>query len=304
MATRIAATRLSSLLPTLRQAANRQIACSRPTFPALPCSHYTRHYWSTSEPVGSHKEKESLNQEKNAYDILAGDTGPSSHLANSDPDLDIELPPSVFAERVQPNLINIPPQQDPLLQFLASRLMNHGHRQKASRIVSRTLLNIHAYTRAPPLPILRRAIFALSPAVRLLKHRHSTKTIYKPVAVSEKRGVFFRGRDGYWRNAKDARERRFEEEGGHACTGHGQPWKHRLQSTDMKDLAALAAHGRTLENCKAVGSGFLEDALRREIRVITSDSVDIDDQLPVRSSGVETSGYILLSDTNSYRLAS
>ncbi|KIK67126.1 hypothetical protein GYMLUDRAFT_142028, partial [Collybiopsis luxurians FD-317 M1] len=87
--------------------------------------------------------------------------------------------------------INIPPQQDPLLAFLASRLMKHGHRAKASRIVSRTLLNLHAYTRAPPLPILREAIFALAPAVRLLRHRHSTKTIYKPVALSEKQGIWY-----------------------------------------------------------------------------------------------------------------
>ncbi|KAJ3760622.1 ribosomal protein S7 domain-containing protein [Lentinula raphanica] len=82
-------------------------------------------------------------------------------------------------------------EQDPLLEYLASRLMNHGHRAKANRIVARTLLNIHAYTRAPPLPILREAIFALAPAVRLLKHRHSTKTIYRPVALSEKQGIWW-----------------------------------------------------------------------------------------------------------------
>lgn len=194
--TTIVATRFANLLPTLRHAARRPIAHPRPALLALPCS---RNYWSATEPVNGPvdgeelqkkqtNEEEYLSQEKDALEILTGDTGSSS---TADPDLDIELPPSIFADRVQPQLINIPPQQDPLLQYLASRLMNHGHRQKASRIVSRTLLNIHAYTRAPPLPILRRAIFALAPAVRCLKHRHATKTIYKPVAVSEKQGIHF-----------------------------------------------------------------------------------------------------------------
>lgn len=193
--TTIVATRFTSLLPTLRHATRRPITYPKPPLLALPCS---RNYWSTTEPVNrpvdgeelqqkQTNEEDYLSQEKDAYDILLGDTAPVS----SDPDLDIELPPSIFADRVQPPLINIPPQQDPLLSYLASRLMNHGHRQKASRIVSRTLLNIHAYTRAPPLPILRRAIFALAPAVRCLKHRHATKTIYKPVAVSEKQGICF-----------------------------------------------------------------------------------------------------------------
>jgi small subunit ribosomal protein S7 len=194
MATRIAS-RLTAV-HTVKQVACRPIASHKPFIRAVPPQttfYYPRRYWSST---GTLKNGENINAErleqKNAFDVLSTDSGPSNVVSSADPDLDIELPSNMFADRSnQPQLINIPPQQDPLLAYLASRLMNHGHRAKASRIVSRTLLNIHAYTRAPPLPILRQAIFACAPAVRLLKHRHSTKTIYKPVAVSEKQGIFF-----------------------------------------------------------------------------------------------------------------
>ncbi|THV06888.1 ribosomal protein S7 [Dendrothele bispora CBS 962.96] len=87
--------------------------------------------------------------------------------------------------------MNIPPQEDPLLHYIASRLMRHGHRARASQIVSRILLHIHAYTRAPPLPILRQAIFAAAPAVRCLNHRRATKQVLKPIALSEKQGIWY-----------------------------------------------------------------------------------------------------------------
>ncbi|KAF9262161.1 ribosomal protein S7 [Marasmius fiardii PR-910] len=87
--------------------------------------------------------------------------------------------------------MNIPPQEDPLLHFLASRIMNHGERAKASRTISEMLLHIHAWTRSPPLPLLRQAIFKLSPAVKVVGHKHSTKMIYKPVPLSEKQGIWW-----------------------------------------------------------------------------------------------------------------
>ncbi|KAJ4471044.1 ribosomal protein S7 domain-containing protein [Lentinula edodes] len=194
MATRSTATRLSTHLPAFKQTWSRPLRCSRPalssTYLQTP-SYHSRRSWVTSGPLDN-ASAETASAENRAFDVLLNDSGPSSVIGSADSDLDIELPSSVFEERSsQPVLINIPPQQDPLLEFLASRLMNHGHRAKATRIVSRTLLNIHAYTRAPPLPILREAIFALAPAVRLLKHRHSTKTIYRPVALSEKQGIWF-----------------------------------------------------------------------------------------------------------------
>lgn len=86
--------------------------------------------------------------------------------------------------------MNIPPAEDPLLHFMASFIMKRGKRARASRIVSRTLLHIHAYTKAPALPIVRHAIFSLAPAVRTMNHKWSTKMVHKPVPLTEKQSVW------------------------------------------------------------------------------------------------------------------
>ncbi|KAJ6531539.1 ribosomal protein S7 domain-containing protein [Mycena sp. CBHHK59/15] len=83
-------------------------------------------------------------------------------------------------------LMNVPPPEDPLLHFLASMIMRHGHRAKAHRIVSNVLLYLHTYTRAPPLPILREAIRLASPAIRSISQTFGPKVLQIPVALSEK----------------------------------------------------------------------------------------------------------------------
>ncbi|KAG2160132.1 ribosomal protein S7 domain-containing protein [Suillus bovinus] len=83
----------------------------------------------------------------------------------------------------------IPPVSDPLLHFLASILLNHGKRARAERIVSRTLLYIHALTRAPPLPILRHALITASPAVKCISQKRSGKSVVRPAALTEKQRV-------------------------------------------------------------------------------------------------------------------
>ncbi|EGN93862.1 hypothetical protein SERLA73DRAFT_126282 [Serpula lacrymans var. lacrymans S7.3] len=85
--------------------------------------------------------------------------------------------------------MDIPPPEDPLLQYLTSALLHHGHRAKAARMTSLTLLHIHAFTRAPPLPILREAIMAAAPAVRCMSHKHGSKNVAKPIALGEKQRV-------------------------------------------------------------------------------------------------------------------
>ncbi|KAG5643685.1 hypothetical protein DXG03_000518 [Asterophora parasitica] len=85
-----------------------------------------------------------------------------------------------------PAIIDIPPAEDPLLHYFTSSLLTHGHRARAARITSNTLLHIHAFTRAPPLPILRKAVDAAAPAVRTLMHKQGGKVIAKPVALGEK----------------------------------------------------------------------------------------------------------------------
>lgn len=90
-----------------------------------------------------------------------------------------------------PTIMNIPPAEDPLLHYFTSKILQHGNRAKASRIMSRTLLHIHAFTRAPPLPILQQAVFDAAPAVRTLMHRQGGKTIPKPIALGEKQRTRF-----------------------------------------------------------------------------------------------------------------
>ncbi|KAF8061798.1 ribosomal protein S7 domain-containing protein [Lyophyllum atratum] len=85
-----------------------------------------------------------------------------------------------------PTIMNIPPAEDPLLHYFTSSLLTHGHRARAARITSNTLLHIHAFTRAPPLPILRKAIEDAAPAVRSLMHKQGGKMVAKPVALGEK----------------------------------------------------------------------------------------------------------------------
>jgi small subunit ribosomal protein S7 len=88
-------------------------------------------------------------------------------------------------------IMNIPPPEDPLLHYFTSSLLSHGHRARASRITARTLLHIHAFTRAPPLPILQQAILDASPAVRTLLHKKGGKTVPKPIALGEKQRTRF-----------------------------------------------------------------------------------------------------------------
>ncbi|KAJ7367688.1 ribosomal protein S7 domain-containing protein [Mycena albidolilacea] len=88
-------------------------------------------------------------------------------------------------------LINVPPPEDPLLQFLASLIMKHGERAKARRVVANTLTHIFTLTRAPPLPILREAVLLASPAVKTMSHTHGAKIVHVPTALSEKQRTHY-----------------------------------------------------------------------------------------------------------------
>ncbi|KAJ6465122.1 ribosomal protein S7 domain-containing protein, partial [Mycena vitilis] len=82
--------------------------------------------------------------------------------------------------------LNVPPAEDPLLNFLASLIMRHGERAKARRVVSKTLTYIFTLTRAPPLPILREAVLLASPAVKSKAQTHGAKVVHIPMALGEK----------------------------------------------------------------------------------------------------------------------
>ena len=90
-----------------------------------------------------------------------------------------------------PPVLNIPPAEDPLLHYLTSSIMKHGRRSKAARVTSRALLHLHSFTRSEPMPLLREAILAASPAVKCLTHRHGAKNVHKPVALGEKQRTRF-----------------------------------------------------------------------------------------------------------------
>lgn len=85
----------------------------------------------------------------------------------------------------------IPPADDPLLHYLASHIMQHGERHKASRVVTNMLAQIHRLTEAPPLPILRHAIFLASPSVRIKSHKKSAKSVMVPMPLSDRQRTFF-----------------------------------------------------------------------------------------------------------------
>ncbi|KAJ7593116.1 ribosomal protein S7 domain-containing protein [Mycena floridula] len=127
----------------------------------------------------SKNDAETLEQTKELLEIPDATEDPDEFTASFLPVARSKLAP----------FINLPPQDDPLLHLLSSCLMRDGKRARANRIVAGTLQHIHGYTRAPPLPILRQAIFSASPLVRCMKHKHGTQPLYRPVALSEKQSM-------------------------------------------------------------------------------------------------------------------
>ncbi|KAJ6516501.1 ribosomal protein S7 domain-containing protein [Mycena sanguinolenta] len=105
----------------------------------------------------------------------------------------MHLPPldSYGRRQTHQPLMNVPPAEDPLLQFLTSLIMRHGERAKARRVVSRTLTYIFTLTRAPPLPIMRQAVLLASPAVKTKSQTHGAKVIHVPMALSEKQRTHY-----------------------------------------------------------------------------------------------------------------
>ncbi|RPD58307.1 ribosomal protein S7 [Lentinus tigrinus ALCF2SS1-7] len=86
----------------------------------------------------------------------------------------------------EPTAIHIPPAEDPLLHLFTSMLMRHGKRQQASRVTTKMLLHIHAFTQAPPLPILRQAVVAAGPLLRCRQFKRAAKQFVFPNPLSER----------------------------------------------------------------------------------------------------------------------
>ncbi|KAG1753176.1 ribosomal protein S7 domain-containing protein [Suillus lakei] len=135
-------------------------------------------------------DERTLTQSAELLDSLMGSSS-SLDLKTSSSLSDILSPPTpqTPTPTPDPSQMLIPPASDPLLHFLASSLLNHGKRARAERIVSRTLLYIHALTRAPPLPILRHALITASPAVKCISQKRSGKNVVRPAALTEKQRI-------------------------------------------------------------------------------------------------------------------
>ncbi|KAF5349736.1 hypothetical protein D9756_008890 [Leucocoprinus leucothites] len=111
--------------------------------------------------------------------------------------------------------IEVPLPQDPLLHFFTSQLMHGGKRARAEKCTSEILLHLNALTKAPPMPILREAVLLAAPAVKVLRHKSSSKVVVKPFALSErqraKKAIVWileesNKRVGYTRGERIARE--------------------------------------------------------------------------------------------------
>jgi len=83
----------------------------------------------------------------------------------------------------------IPPAHDPLLDYIAAVIQRDGLRARAARTVSRMLLHIHTFTRAPPMPIVREAVMTAAPAVRIVSFKYGTKVMMTPQPLTEKQRV-------------------------------------------------------------------------------------------------------------------
>ncbi|KAF8162695.1 ribosomal protein S7 domain-containing protein [Crassisporium funariophilum] len=81
---------------------------------------------------------------------------------------------------------HIPPARDPILQFITTLIMTDGKFARAAKTTTQMLLHIQAFTRMPPMPIVRQAVLDASPAVRCLTYKQGGKAIPRPVALSER----------------------------------------------------------------------------------------------------------------------
>ncbi|KAI0777352.1 ribosomal protein S7 [Trametes elegans] len=83
-------------------------------------------------------------------------------------------------------IIHIPPAEDPLLNLFTNCIMKHGKRQEAARATSKMLLHIHAFTKAPPLPIFRQAIVTAAPLLRCRQFKRAAKQYVFPMPLNER----------------------------------------------------------------------------------------------------------------------
>ncbi|KAJ2912037.1 hypothetical protein MD484_g8378, partial [Candolleomyces efflorescens] len=134
----------------------------------------------TSRPLSTTTRRN--NQLEEARDVLGESGVPVPPTTTS---TDLTQPPSPLAEG-ENALFEVPPERDPLLQFLTTSVMKHGRYARAKRVISDMLLHVHTLTRAPPIPIVREAILKASPAVRVASTKVGARAVVRPIALSER----------------------------------------------------------------------------------------------------------------------
>ena len=158
----------SKMLANLRQSAAR--VAFRRVSPARPALRLLTTQGTPSEPATPPSVFEGVPPAASAAPAVSPDA-PSTSLAPS------TAPP------VTPT---IPPAEDPLLHLFTSMVMLHGKRQEASRVISRMLMHVHAFTKAPPLPIVREAIAAAAPLLRCRQFKRAAKQYVFPTPLTDR----------------------------------------------------------------------------------------------------------------------
>jgi small subunit ribosomal protein S7 len=173
-----------------------------------PCSHYVRLLSTTEGGYGQPSDKLpqfAPDTTKDPDQFLFTTVNPRKDTAVLPSVPEWEIPPALIPtegmldaykkrgrSRRFNKLVEVPPDADPLLAYLTSRLMTHGKRHAAAKRVSRALLHIHGWLRVPPLPILRQAVLLASPDVRIVTNTSAAgKKTYLPYPLSERQKTFY-----------------------------------------------------------------------------------------------------------------
>ncbi|KAI8986612.1 ribosomal protein S7 domain-containing protein [Trametes punicea] len=121
--------------------------------------------------------------------VSAGEPSLLSTLSSSQPPAAASTSSIASTSQRSPQpAMYIPPAEDPLLHLFTSCIMKHGKRQAAAARTAKMLQHIHGFTKAPPLPIFRQAIFTVAPLLRCRQFKRAAKHDRLDSGGGEKKG--------------------------------------------------------------------------------------------------------------------
>lgn len=145
--------------------------------------------WMSSTRHASTNDDDTLTKSADMLNALMGSTSGLTTPSSSRLSLTPAPQPTAAVDTTTTSAMFIPPPRDPLLDYIAAVIQRHGLRARAAHTVSRMLLHIHTFTRAPPTPIVREAIMSAAPAVRVVSFKYGTKVMMTPQPLTEKQRV-------------------------------------------------------------------------------------------------------------------